>query len=276
MAEEKVTVFTIGYSDNTSTAYLLDYLIKHGVVIEGAIFAKNGLNHNWKRLVNAVTHIPQTLVERIRRDRNLVSVSVRHCQFSIRAYLPDDSDRTRVEEYIQTIFSKHYKASVNDFHPLLITIENNHNEIIAALGLRFAEQQRLVAEEYSDKEAEYLFSEHFKINGERKNIIEIGNLASSHSGYAKFLFVAMTRILTDWHFQWLTFTAVPSVINVFKKLKLNPIEVCMAHLSNLKYSNSNWGEYYQHNPRVMIGDIRSANHFLEQQGSYQRINFQWV
>ena len=226
--------------------------------------------------MNAVNNIPQTLYERIRNNHYLVSVSVRHCQFTIKAHLPDASDRPRVEQYIQTIFSRHYKASVNDFHPLLITIENHNNEIIAALGLRFADHQRLVAEEYSEKDISHLFNEKLNVHGERKHMIEIGNLASSHSGYAKFLFVAMTRILADWHFQWLTFTAVPSVINVFKKLKLNPVEVCMAHLNNLKTSRSNWGEYYQHKPRVMLGDISNAHRFLEQQGSYQRINFQWV
>lgn len=226
--------------------------------------------------MNAVNHIPQTLYEKISKNPCLVNVSVRHCQFTIKAYLPDDTNRVRVEHYIQNIFHKHYKASVNDFHPLLITIENQHNEIIAALGLRFADHQRLVAEEYSEKDISHLFSEKLDIHSERKHMIEIGNLASSHSGYARFLFVAMTRILADWHFQWLTFTAVPSVINVFKKLKLNPIEVCNAHLNNLKTSCSDWGEYYQHKPRVMLGDIRNAHHFLEQQGSYQRINFQWV
>lgn len=226
--------------------------------------------------MKAVYHIPQALYERIKNNHCLVHVSARHCQFTIKAYLPDDAGRTRVENYIHDIFRRHYKADVHDFHPLLITIENSNNEIISALGLRFADRQPLVAEEYSDKEISILLTENLKTFGDRKHTIEIGNLASSHSGYAKFLFVAMTKILADWNFQWLTFTAVPSVINVFKKLKLNPVEVCMAHLKNLKTSYSDWGDYYQHNPRVMLGDITSAHRFLEQQGSYQRINFQWV
>lgn len=226
--------------------------------------------------MNAVNNIPQTLYDRIRQNNCLVNVSVRHCQFTIKAYLPDDAERNRVENYIQNIFSKHYKASVHDFHPLLVTIENASNEIIATLGLRFADHQRLVAEDYSHREVNHLLNENLNVYGDRKHMIEIGNLASSHSGYARFLFVAMTKILSDWHFQWLTFTAVPAVLNVFKKLKLNPVEVCMAHLHDLKVSNSDWGEYYQHQPRVMLGDITTAHRFLEQQGCYQRINFQWV
>jgi methionyl-tRNA formyltransferase len=46
--------FAIGYSDNTSTSYLLDYLIKHGAIIDGVIFPKNQLELSWKRLVKKI------------------------------------------------------------------------------------------------------------------------------------------------------------------------------------------------------------------------------
>ena len=223
-----------------------------------------------------VKQIPDDLYNRIKQNNCLVRVSVRQCQFKISAYLPEHPDRSRVEQYISDVFKNHYDAQVHDFHPLLITIENSLGDIIAALGMRFADYQRLFAEEYSHKQIDHLFTESFKVAGDRKHTIEIGNLASSHSGYAKFLFVAMTRILAEWQFQWLTFTAVPAVINVFKKLKLNPVEVCRAHLRDLKIGSSDWGDYYQHNPRVMLGDITSAHQFLQQQGSYQRIGFQWL
>ena len=44
-------IFALGYSDNTSTSYLLDYLIKNGVIIDGVIFPKNHFKRSWKRLV---------------------------------------------------------------------------------------------------------------------------------------------------------------------------------------------------------------------------------
>lgn len=190
--------------------------------------------------------------------------------------MPDDTDRARVESYIQNVFRKHYQADVRDFHPLLMTIENGSGEIISALGLRFAHEQKLVAEAYARQDIGQLFNEKLHINAHREHMIEIGNLASSHSGHAKFLFVAMTRVLSDWHFRWITFTAVPAVINVFRKLQLKPVEVCPAQLKDLTNTRSDWGAYYQHQPRVMLGDIASAHSFLEQQGSYQRLDFQWL
>jgi methionyl-tRNA formyltransferase len=54
MSIRKVKIFAIGYSDNTSTSYLLDYLIKHGVTIDGVIFPKNQLKLSWRRLVKKI------------------------------------------------------------------------------------------------------------------------------------------------------------------------------------------------------------------------------
>lgn len=73
MGGGKVKIFAIGYSDNTSTSYLLDYLIKHGVIIDGVIFPKNHLKPSWKRLakkiqvrgiIPAIRRIPENLIVR--------------------------------------------------------------------------------------------------------------------------------------------------------------------------------------------------------------------
>ena len=71
-----VKIFAIGYSDNTSTSYLLDYLIKHGVTIDGVIFPKNQLGLSWRRLIRkiqargitpAIKRIAENLIVRKKR-----------------------------------------------------------------------------------------------------------------------------------------------------------------------------------------------------------------
>ena len=73
MSIKKIKTFAIGYSDNTSTSYLLDYLIRHGVIIDGVIFPRNHLRLSWRRLVKkvrvrgiipAMTRIPENLILR--------------------------------------------------------------------------------------------------------------------------------------------------------------------------------------------------------------------
>jgi len=44
-------IFTIGYSDNTYSSYILNYLTRKGVIIDGVIFPKNNIKGNWKRLI---------------------------------------------------------------------------------------------------------------------------------------------------------------------------------------------------------------------------------
>jgi len=50
MGTRKTNLFTMGYADNTFTSYILDYLIRHGVIIDGVIFCKSQLKHSWERL----------------------------------------------------------------------------------------------------------------------------------------------------------------------------------------------------------------------------------
>ena len=54
MDGKDLKIYVIGYSDNTSTSYLLDFLLKNGVDIEGVIFPKNKAKLSWKRLAKKI------------------------------------------------------------------------------------------------------------------------------------------------------------------------------------------------------------------------------
>ena len=217
--------------------------------------------------------IPKSLYNQIQKNNCLATVTLENNNYVIRAYLPIHEERARVESYIEKIFRNKFDANLREFLPLLITLENEHGEIFAALGIRFADKQMLFAEQYTHKEIDSVVLEKFNILDKREHIVEIGSLASSKSGYARYLFLAMTKILTSWRYRWLTFTAIPVVINVFKKLRLNPVELCNATIKDLVHTKTNWGSYYDKNPRVMIGDVFSANTYLEQNNCYGNMEF---
>ena len=50
----KIKIFTVGYSDNTETSFLLNYFIQNGINIDGVIFAKSKIKRDWKRLVKKI------------------------------------------------------------------------------------------------------------------------------------------------------------------------------------------------------------------------------
>ena len=54
MGNRNIGLFTIGYADNTMTNYILEYFIRHGVTVDGAIFVKSPWKRSWKRLLHKV------------------------------------------------------------------------------------------------------------------------------------------------------------------------------------------------------------------------------
>ena len=96
-------IFAIGYSDNTSTSYLLDYLIKHGVMIDGVIFPKNQLVLSWKRLVKkiqvrgiipAIRRIPENLIVRKKQIQQICQ------QYIDKVFFIDNLNSEEVKEIL--------------------------------------------------------------------------------------------------------------------------------------------------------------------------------
>jgi len=50
MSNKSRKLFTIGYADNTMTDYILGHFIRHGVIVNGAIFLKSPMKRSWRRL----------------------------------------------------------------------------------------------------------------------------------------------------------------------------------------------------------------------------------
>ena len=105
MNARKITIFAIGYSDNTSTAYLLDYLTSHGVSIDGAIFPKNQLKRCWKRLAKKFQ--ARGFAPTIKRISENLFVRKRHivktCRESIkRTFFVNDINSEEAREIIKS------------------------------------------------------------------------------------------------------------------------------------------------------------------------------
>lgn len=49
MSNKKIKLFTLGYADNTSTSYILNYFIHHNIHIDGVILCRSRFKRNWKR-----------------------------------------------------------------------------------------------------------------------------------------------------------------------------------------------------------------------------------
>lgn len=165
-----------------------------------------------------------------------------------------DEQRQEIERFIQRLFRRAYGAMVNHFPPHLLSIRQD-GRILAALGLRPAEDVPLFLETYLEKPIENRLAEKLSRPIDRSGIIEVGNLASAHGGGARALIITLTAYLKGADYEWAVFTATPSVRNNFAKLGIELIPLILADKSRLGESQYAWGSYYDQSPVVVACHI---------------------
>lgn len=170
-----------------------------------------------------------------------------------------EGDRPIVERFISGTFTQAYGASVQNFMPRLFRINAKNGELLAAFGVRSAETGSLFLEQYLDRPAEQEIQERSGILPARNRIVEVGNLAAIYPGAVRWMVVAMTVMLYEEGYEWVTFTGTSSLRNGFNRLGLYPVEICPARAGRLDASEQGrWGTYYDTQPTVMFGNIRQG------------------
>ena len=159
--------------------------------------------------------------------------------------------RINAEAFVQAVFFKAYRARLNAFYPLLVSIANPDGAYAAVAGVRPAGGEALFSEHYLDEPIERL------LGIERRWIVEIGNLAPASAGQARWLISTLTAFLTGAGFTRVVFTAVPRLRNAFTRMGLPLAKHADALRERLPDAQQgNWGTYYESRPAVYSGDIR--------------------
>ncbi|HEY8118600.1 MAG TPA: thermostable hemolysin [Methylophilaceae bacterium] len=175
----------------------------------------------------------------------------------------NSQDRNKVEDFIRERFSATHGACINIFMPRLLSLRTIHDEMIAAIGLRAAIDGRLFLETYLNRPIESLLQERLGVAIGREEIIEVGNLSTLYPGAARWLIVAVTALLKTEGYKWVVFTGTPTLRNGFHRLGLRPVELGKATIHHLPaHERAMWGNYYDHSPMVMAGDIEHGYHSL--------------
>ena len=182
--------------------------------------------------------------------------------------------RTKVENFIQNRFALHYQAKIQQFMPILFSLENQKGEVEGAFGVRTAEHKTLFLERYLDSPIEEMISKNWKGPAvQRKHIIEVGNLAAAGAASARFLIVALTDLLATLGFQWVVFTGTPALLNSFYRLKIDLIPLAPANPECMGQELSDWGSYYNCAPHVTAGNVLRGSQSLIQQNIYSRLGY---
>ena len=174
--------------------------------------------------------------------------------------------RSRVESFIAQRFMHAHGAQISQFMPHLIALFNARGNIVAALGLRHAAQESLFLEHYLQRPIEQVISSSQLSYGStvsRKDIVEIGNLASIDRFASRKLFKVLAELLINEGYQWATFTGCSSLRKIFGLLGIDTITLASASETHLPENLQNWGSYYDDNPCVLAGHVNSGQSLLD-------------
>lgn len=176
---------------------------------------------------------------------------------------PGAEYRMAAERFVAACFKHHYGAEIRHFMPLLMSLSNQHDELKAVLGFRYADHNPLFLENYLDRPVEQLLATKLKKPVDRSRLVEVGNLAVSTAGGGRWLITALTAYLSTTGSEWALFTIGPALHNAFTRLGLELIDLAEANGDSLTpEEQALWGSYYDQKPRVMAGNVAHGHKVL--------------
>ncbi|MCU0840298.1 MAG: thermostable hemolysin [Thiobacillaceae bacterium] len=168
---------------------------------------------------------------------------------------PGSPRRQAAEAFIRAIFARRYGADVSTFAPNLMLLEQDRR-IMAAVGWRSADDDRLFLEHYLDMPIEVAISRLAEQPVARARIAEVGNLAADRSGSSLQVILTLAAHLDRQGHEWVVFTATQELRGIFSRLGLPLLALAQADPERLGQEARAWGSYYDTRPIVVAGRIR--------------------
>ena len=120
------------------------------------------------------------------------------------AILPlGDGGRELVTDFITATYRDAYDADIEVGYPTLISLRPAAGDLVAAAGFRYAAAEPLFLEQYTDSPIEAV------LKTSRREVVEIGNLASRGGGVSLYLFAALASYLADRGIHHAVVTSTP-------------------------------------------------------------------
>ena len=171
--------------------------------------------------------------------------------------------RPTLESFIASRYEQIHGARLRHFLPRLFGAVDAGGALVAAYGVRVANDGPLFLEQYLDAPIEACALARFGRRAPRSHIVEIGNLAGATPGALRSLIPAVTAWLLAEGHEFVAFTGAAPLRNAFGRLGLPLCELAAARIECLpEEQRADWGQYYAMNPAVMLGDIGAGRRLL--------------
>jgi hypothetical protein len=173
-----------------------------------------------------------------------------------------DIERRDLEHYVHQRYQEIHGADIHDFMPDLLALRGNNTDLLGVLGFRPAKKAPLFLEAYLDSPVEIVLEQRLGVELERSMIVEVGNLASSTPGGARWLISLSTALFMGMGLRWAVLTATPALLNSFSKLGVAFVPLAAADKERIAHADKHWGNYYDAGPLVVASDVSRAFHTL--------------
>ena len=131
-------------------------------------------------------------------------------------------------------------------------------------GFRPGLYRPMFLEQYLDAPIEQQVSALSRQPVDRCSLVEIGNFAVASKGYGPLVMVLMAAALAEAGYEWMIFTVTEQVERLIRRLGFKPHYLASADANRLAGEKLHWGSYYENNPRVMAGNIKTATSVIAQ------------
>jgi len=160
-----------------------------------------------------------------------------------------DGSRTAVEGEIRKLYWDRYAARLSSFPDTLVAELDPSGHVECAAGIHFG-IQGLFSECYLDLPVERILSRRFGCVIRRNRVVEVSNLAATTPGQSLPFVRRVVEFAEKADAEWAIFTATRALRALLQRGGINMIELARAERSRVKNPND-WGNYYDHDPRVM-------------------------
>ncbi|MBX9871862.1 MAG: thermostable hemolysin [Burkholderiaceae bacterium] len=186
---------------------------------------------------------------------------------SLFVHTGQDAERSDVERFIHGVYRERYGARVQHYAPVLVSLRNAEQEVIAAAGYRVADTGPLFLERYLPQPVEALIDREATQRMTRARIVEVGHLSAVQAGAGKRLIHLMGPHLASLGLEWVVSTLTQELQHLFVRLGIRPLALGVADPALLGTTAADWGSYYDHRPVVVAGRIDLALRMLERRRS---------
>ncbi len=169
--------------------------------------------------------------------------------------------RRLLETEIRERYAHHFGARIEGFMPWLLRFTPANAGDSGVLGLRPASGGELYLESYLDAPIERYIESLAGRPVARSAIVEIGQLAVEHRSVVVPFFRALVPFLREQGYRWVCFTATGPVRALLARAGLSGSEITAASAERVAGRGDEWGSYYQHDPRVIVGDLTRPGGF---------------